>query len=114
MPNAHSQLKKPIVGVFASEKTFNIDFIIFIPKDSWVRIPFKPEFFQAFFSQLLRSNCEDLSSRFDLSSAVQIYMFYIFTFKDFSVWCTRTQPCLNFMPRPEAVSESFFFRGSLL
>ena len=31
---------------------------------SWARIPFKPEFFQAFFSQLLklRTNCEELSS----------------------------------------------------
>ena len=32
---------------------------------SWVRIPFKPEFFQAFLSQLLKlchGNCEDLSS----------------------------------------------------
>ena len=38
-------------------------------------------FFQAFFSQLLklRSNCEDLSSiNFDLSSAVQIYLSYIY------------------------------------
>ena len=37
---------------------------------SWVRTPFKPEFFfQAFFSQLvkLRTNCEDLSS-IDLNS----------------------------------------------
>ena len=35
-----------------------------IARRSWVRILFKPELFQAFFSQLLklRSNCKDLSS----------------------------------------------------
>ena len=38
-----------------------------------VRIPFKPEFFQAFFSQLLklRSNCEDLSSVWSFIGVVQ-------------------------------------------
>ena len=37
---------------------------LFASQRSWVRIPFKPEFFQAFFSQLLKlhSNSEDLSS----------------------------------------------------
>ena len=47
-----------------------------------LRIPFKPEFFQAFFSQLfkLRSNCEDLSSIWSFIRSSNICFIYWHSF----------------------------------